>query len=485
MLDRDTMRNSLIEQEVLREVFELINEWRQVNSDPEAKVVERLLPEELRSRFDFSLPQQPGDYSQTLSTIKNYLHYAVKTGSPRYLNQLFGGQNFPAFLGEVITALTNTSMYTYEVAPVATLMELEVVNTMLGYTGWEQGEGAFMTGGSNSNMVAMLLARNEKFANSKHVGISGVKAPRVFVSERSHFSMVKAANTIGIGQDAVIKVPLDENGRMRGTALRKAILESLEHGEQPFFVASTAGTTETGSFDAIDEVAEVAAEFNLWHHVDGSWGGSLIMNSNYKSWFNGLEKADSFVWNPHKLMNIPLVCSVLLVHGREKMAEHIRSYDADYIYHENDTSAYDLGPASLQCGRRVDVLKLWLAWQFFGSEGYAARMEHLMNLASYTTRQIAADGELELMFPTQSLNINFRYRFESDKDRLNEHLRYELIRKGLAMVNYCRLDSGLSLRLVLLNPDLTTADVDRFLNDVKAVGREVNTAHRSSVETAS
>ncbi len=460
-------------EEVLSAIFDLINSWLTQSADPEVSVNNYRLPEQLSKELKLQIEESGIGDDELILEVKKYLNYSVKTAHPAYLNQLFGGFNFPAFIGEVITALTNTSMYTYEVAPVATLMELRLIDKMLGFTGWNSGTGAMMTGGSNTNMVAMLLARNTIFKGAKMEGITGLPKLSVFVSERSHFSMLKAANTVGIGQNSVVKVKLDEDGRMRGEALKEAIEDSLAKGFLPFMVCSTAGTTETGSFDAVDEIAEVAEKYELWHHVDGSWGGSVILSEKRKELIAGLERADSFSWNPHKLMNIPLICSVLLVKGEGVMREEIQSRDADYIYHENDTSAFDLGPSSLQCGRRVDSLKLWLAWKYYGDEGYARRIEHLFSLSEFATDLIQDSDELELMFPTQSLNVNFRFKTPVgiDPDRFNENLRYELLKKGLAMVNYCWLDNGLSIRLVLLNPDLTKQDVKRFFNLVLSEAR--------------
>jgi glutamate/tyrosine decarboxylase-like PLP-dependent enzyme len=461
------------QRDLLGEVFELMNQWIEESARPDTPVIQYHPPAELEKRLQLHIPPQGGGNEALLAEVRNYLKYAVRTSSPGYVNQLFGGFNFPAFVGELITALTNTSMYTYEVAPVATLMEMALIDKMLGYTGWNGGTGAMLTGGSNTNMVAMLLARNSIFKGAKEEGITALPKLAIMVSERSHFSMLKGANTIGIGQSGVVKVPLDDQGRMRGKALADAIEATLKKGMLPFMVCSTAGTTETGSFDALGEISEVALKHQLWHHVDGSWGGSIILSHARRNLFDGLELADSFSWNPHKLMNIPLICSALLVRHTHVMREEIQSHDADYIYHDNADAMWDLGPASLQCGRRVDSLKLWLAWKYYGDEGYAARIERLFELAQYATESIARRPALELMFPTQTLNVNFRYRTPEgvDPDAFNERVRYRLVHEGKAMVNYCRLDNGLSIRLVLLNPDLEEVDLDRLFDHFEATAQ--------------
>lgn len=469
------MKKQFSEEAILAEVFDMIIEWIKDGRNPDLPVINYQKPEELKKKLELFISPEGTDQEGLLNEIRKYLKYAVRTNHPGYLNQLFGGMNFPAFVGEIITSLTNTSMYTYEVAPAATLMENTLMEKMLSYTGWEFGSGSLLTGGSNTNMVAMLLARNTHFETAKMSGISTALKPAVLVSDRSHFSMLKAANTIGIGQNGIIKVRLDPNGRMRGEFARKAYHEAVDNGFHPFMICSTAGTTETGSFDAIDEISEMAEEFGLWHHVDGSWGGSAILSEKRRGLFKGLEHADSFSWNPHKLMNIPLICSALLVKGNNVMREEIQSYDSDYIYHSNPDSEYDLGPGSLQCGRRVDALKLWLAWKFYGDNGFVNRIEHLFDLAGYSTRFVEMNSDLELLFPTQSLNVNFRFKAPDgiDVNELNEMIRYKLIHSGKAMVNYCHLERGLSIRLVLLNPDLEKSDIQRFFNNFIHAGKEI------------
>lgn len=479
------MEQSSARKAVLSEILDRVDAWLEDSLSGAAPVIDFQRPEALKAKLNLRLTGEGGGTDALVAETEQYLRYAVRTAHPAYVNQLFGGFNLAAFVGEIVTAATNTSMYTYEVAPVATLMEMAVVDKMRTYTGWSTGTGSMMTGGSNTNLVAMLLARNSIFKGAKEEGISGLPKLAVFVSERAHFSMLKAANTTGIGAAGVVKVPVDENGRMRGTGLEAALKETIARGRMPFMVCSTAGTTETGSFDAIDEVSDFAERHELWHHVDGSWGGSMILSARHRSLFKGLDRADSFSWNPHKLMNIPLICSVLLVKDPNVMRSEIQSHDADYIYHENDTSDYDMGPASLQCGRRVDVLKLWMAWKYYGDDGYAARIDRLTELAAYATRRVENDDRFELTFPTQTLNVNFRSVAPegTDSDRFNENLRYRLIREGSAMVNYCRLDAGLSIRLILLNPDLSEADLDRFFDAVASAAEAERAALKSTAES--
>jgi glutamate/tyrosine decarboxylase-like PLP-dependent enzyme len=157
------------------------------------------------------------------------------------------------------------------------------------------------------------------------------------------------------------------------------------------------------------------------------------------------------------------------------MRKEIKTNDADYIYHDYDYSDWDTGPGSLSCGRRVDSLKLWLSWNYFGESGYKERVRKCMDLARYATSVVESSEYLELMFTTESLNVNFRFNSPeiSNLDEFNRQIRYKLIQSGRAMVNYCMLEDGLSIRLVLLNPDISENDLQLFFDRFLTVGKEL------------
>lgn len=478
ILSAHTKTIMIDDKQLLNKFLQLVADYKEQRIDGDSTVVNYQSPLEIRNKFDFTLGEGVQD-ENILNYVEDYLKYAVNTGSKQFFNQLYAGHNLPAFMGDVITSLTNGSMYTYEVAPVATMMEHELIQKMCTYAGFTNGEGTFVTGGSNSNMVAMVCARNVQFPESKKQGIWGLKKLTAFVSEQAHYSFGKAANAMSLGTDNIIKVKSDEYGKLIPEELEKEILASKQRGETPFFIAATAITTELGAMDPIDEMADIAEKYHIWFHVDGSWGGSVILSKKYQYLFKGIERANSFTWNPHKLMNIPLICSVLLINGKGTLKRSLDAKDTDYIFHDNDNARWDLGPASLQCGKHNDALKLWMAWKYYGDEGYEQGIDNVMDLAEYATNKIKASDEMELMAETQTLNINFRYNDGEieDLDAFNEEVRETLLRSGKSMVNYVILPNGLSIRLVLVNLQLTKADLDLFFENYLNTAREVKRKH--------
>jgi len=454
------------EPKLLSEAFEKLKNY--LRNSEKQPVVKFKSPSELKQLIDFPVKQAGVSEHEFLDLLDNFLDYSVKTGNKQFLNQLYAGFNLPAFIGEMFTALTNTSMYTYEVAPVATLVETEMIKLMTGYAGYTSGDGIFTSGGSNSNLLAMFSARNRVFPQGRFEGYERSLKLRAFVNEQAHYSFETAANVLGIGAKNVIKVKADQTGSLIPAELEKEIEASLARGEKPFFVAATCATTLLGAYDPLDAMAEICQKHNIWLHADGSFGGSILLSQKHRHLMQGIEKTDSFAWNPHKLMNIPLICSALLVKKRGSLQHNITDINTDYIFHDIDAME-DLGKKSIQCGRRVDAVKLWFAWKYFGLEGYQKRIDNLMEMAKYAEAKVLETPRLELLAPRRSFAVCFRYLPDNEQDinKYNLELREKLRKSGSSIVNYGYIGNTLAIRLITANGELVKADIDLFFKQLK------------------
>jgi glutamate/tyrosine decarboxylase-like PLP-dependent enzyme len=472
------------QKQVLGKLFEIIDGYLAENQNPDTPVVNYRDPQTLRDQMDFSVPEAGVSDSDLIELIEKYLKYSMRTGHPQFLNQLYQGFNLAGFSGEVVTALANTSMYTYEVAPVATLIEQALVEKMCGLIGYEEGDGIFLTGGSNANLNAVLAARNRADPSCRQDGLKGPLA--LFVSEKAHYSFEKAANVLGLGISAVVKVASDHDGRMVPAALERAIQTSIKGGRKPFFVGATAGTTVLGAFDPFPELAEIASRHGLWFHVDGALGGSALLSSRHRHLMAGAHLADSVAWNPHKTMGVPLVCSALLMKDRGVLEETTSCDHSNYLFHGEDS--YDLGKKSLQCGRRVDSLKLWLSWKYFGDAGYDARVTHLFALAEYAASVISADPRLELLAPVASVNVCFQYTSEGlspeETSSFTRRIRDHMLQSGRTAVNYATHNGRIAIRMAFINPDIGTEDVDRFFRNVHEAAGALKAAAPTSASAS-
>lgn len=444
-------------------VFDIINEY--LESEYVSETIPYVPPLEMENLFDFELGEGSNNLDSTLSDVRELLKYTPRTGSKVFFNQLFAGKDIVSLAGEMITTALNNSMYTYKVAGAQIFVENAVINKMLELAGFEGGEGTFVPGGSLSNMTATLAAINKINPEHRNSG-SGGKRYIAYTSEECHYSLKKNMGILGLGRDNMRYIEADDHGRMKADVLCREINEDLESGNIPFMVIATSGTTVRGAFDNIADIGEVAKSFDLWLHVDGAFGGSLLLNEKYSEYFTGLELADSMTWDPHKMMGAPLITSVVLFRESGTL-KSIYSEEADYLF-QTEADEYNPGNQSLQCGRRNDALKLWTAWKYYGDEGFSVRVDKQISLAQYASKVVNQSECFDLIFQPDSINVCFNYEGVDPSEICNE-----LDRQGLAKVGYGSSGGKTFIRLVTANPDLNTDDIDRLINNITMIGQEI------------
>ena len=444
-------------------------------SQRSGKFLDYRSPSELSEILDLERPAKTGDWQEIFHWVEKYLAYSVKTSHPAFVNRMWVGANLPSIVGEIVAAISNTSACTFESAPVSTLLEQYMIRQMLELVGFSTGEGQMTTGSSNANMIAMMMARNLTLDSVKQSGLFGQKKLFAFVGADAHYSMDKAANILGIGTEQLIKVPLNQYGEMEPKALELAIDRVQTNGGLPFFVAATAGTTVRGAYDPIESFLELRDKFGFWLHVDGAWGGATVLSTRLKKKFlPGLHGADSFTCDFHKMLGASLMCNILLINGRTHTLEAVLGAgDGSYLFRDEHTKEVeDLGAVSLQCGRRVDSLKWFLDWKFFGQEGLASRVEKYLELCEYAESWVNQSAELEMVVPRTSFNVCFRFKVSEDiSNDFNLNLRNRLYHEGTSLVGVAYINGRLAMRLLISNPVAEQADIDTFFNNLLEMGR--------------
>ncbi|RKP37257.1 pyridoxal phosphate-dependent transferase, partial [Dimargaris cristalligena] len=426
---------------------------------------------------------------------------SVRSWNPRFMDKLYATTNPIGVLSELLLGLLNGNCHVFHVSPVLSLIEMTTVRELGKLFGYQADRCGGITnpGGAMSNLVATVTARNIQFPHLKEQGLAGGPRLTLFVSEQSHYSFIKAAFATGIGSRQVISVPCDTKGRMRVDLLDGLVRASLDRGEQPFMVVATAGTTVLGAFDPIEAIATLAQTYNLWLHVDASWGGNLIFSRKRgPALLRGTYQADSITINPHKMLGVPLQCSFLLTREARALAQS-NTAEAHYLFHEpdgdQDANDYpvDLGESSLGCGRRPDALKMFLAWKYYGTDGFEARLDRALTNAQYLTGQLrkrSAQFRLVVEDPA-SLNVCFWYiplavRYDQleltdpteFRRRLGEATRSihrQLRQDGQIMIDYSPLmvDSVQLpdfFRAVVNPPNLTVVDLDFIVDEIERIG---------------
>ena len=416
---------------------------------------------ELGRGFDLAIPEQ-GQCGEAFRRLLEQVVFATpRTATRAFFNQLFGGRNWPATVADMLASFLNSSMYTFKVAGIHVLIEREVIGKMCAHVGFRDGDGAFAPGGSISNLVAMLLARNQKDAAIRDAGLSG-RAYRVYTSVQSHYSIIKNAGILGLGRENVRKIAVDDRGRMKPDAVREAIRADRDAGHAPLMINATAGTTVLGAYDPIRALADAAAETGVWLHVDGAWGGTALLSPEMRCLLAGCERADSFTWDAHKMMGVPLVASALLVREKGLLQDHLSEH-ASYLF-QTEEEELNPGMRSIQCGRRNDAFKVWAAWQCLGDAGYAARTDRLRELALYAADRVKAHAGMTLLMEPESMNVCFKVH-----GACSEALCEAMDQRGLAKIGYGRFGGESYIRFVSVDPDRTEADIDALLDELLRV----------------
>ncbi|XP_013398337.1 cysteine sulfinic acid decarboxylase [Lingula anatina] len=349
----------------------MIRECLEKGKSRDGKVVEFLQPGELQKEMQFPVGDMPESHDKLLELCEKAVRYSVKTGHPRFFNQLYAGVDPYSLAGSWITDALNTNSHTYEVAPVFLLAEHYLVQKMCSIVGYKDGDGLFNPGGTFSNLTAVHVARYQYNKQVKKTGLFGMPQMILFASDQAHYSISTAASFLGFGLDSVVMVKTDERGCMDPQDFQTKIQETKAKGDIPFFVQATAGSTVLGSFDDLNAVSAICQEHGVWLHLDAAWGGGVLLSKTYRHLMSGIEKCDSVAWNPHKMMGANLQCSVLLTKQKGLLLES-NANRAEYLFQPDkfyDTS-FDAGDKSIQCGRRADAFKLWLMWKAKGDKAF-------------------------------------------------------------------------------------------------------------------
>lgn len=429
----------------------------------------------MRRTLDIQLPLEGHGLNAVLDDLDTFIANSVKTHRSEFMNPLWGGLSLPAFAGEMIAAMTNNSMYTYELSPIGTVIEQTILRRMSEMVGFPDGFGTLTTGGSNGNMLGMLCAREHQMVGSTKTGFDGRKSV-IFVSAEAHYSVLMAANVIGIGHQNIIKVQCDGDGRMMPSRLEEEIAFARQEGLRPLCVVATAATTVRGAYDDLEALATIAHRENLWLHVDAAWGGTCLFSNEHRRLMDGIDKADSVCWDAHKMMGVPLICSAFLVKDPmvlRRLCDHTNV--AHYLFH-SDAELDDLGRYSLQCARRNDALKLWLEWRARGDAGWAKMVDTRMADADYLEQKINEHPSLEMVSTRMWTNVCFRFTTEDssmDLNDLNTEIRKRLIQEGTFMVSRSNIGDDVILRMVVVNQNVDRTTLDRFLERVVHHGEEI------------
>uniref|UniRef100_A0AAU3HZ17 Lysine decarboxylase DesA n=1 Tax=Streptomyces sp. NBC_01393 TaxID=2903851 RepID=A0AAU3HZ17_9ACTN len=424
-------------------------------------------------RIDLDKPLH--DTTAVLDELEEvYLQDAIYFHHPRYLAHLNCPVVIPAVLGEAVLSAVNSSLDTWDQSAGGTLIERKLIdwtNERIGLG--PAADGVFTSGGSQSNLQALLLAREEAKPGGEGWEGEETRADlgrlRIFASEVSHFSVKKSAKLLGLAPDAVVSIPVDHDKRMQTVALAHELERCRQDGLVPMAVVATAGTTDFGSIDPLPEIAELCSQFGAWMHVDAAYGCGLLTSLKNRDRIDGIERADSVTVDYHKSFFQPVSSSAVLV--RDATTLRHATYHAEYLnprrmVQERIPNQVD---KSLQTTRRFDALKLWMTLRVMGADGIGELFDEVCDLAAEGWKLLAADPRFDVVVQPSLSTLVFRYipaavTDPAEIDRANLYARKALFASGDAVVAGTKVGGRHYLKFTLLNPETTTDDIAAVLD---------------------
>lgn len=460
---------------VLKELTERIVKYTKDADSPEGKVGNLEDPHYLSEIFE--LRSECGEGLEgLLRSADLLLQHSVVTWHKAFLEKLYAGTNPVGVASDLLLSVLNTNSHVFTASPALTVIEKNISHRyakMFGFDGARAG-GLTFPGGSYSNLTSMHMARALLFPQTRTTGNAGAKLA-VFTSAHAHYSVEKAAILLGLGSDAVFKVAVKQTGEMDMDDLEHRVLQAKRAGWTPFYLNATAGSTVYGSFDDLERAASVTQREHMWLHVDGSWGGNVVFSSRYRYKLRGSSLAHSITVNPHKMLGVPCTCSFLLVPDTG-LFHRANSLSAPYLFHSSgdEDDNWDLADGTMGCGRRSDALKLYLGWQWYGTDGYGARIDRAFEMTQYLAKKVIDTPGFFLIseYPPPCLQTCFFYNPNGRLDReensnITRHVVKSLLAKSKFLIDFS-LDSeqGEFFRVVINAPTVTEELLDDLISSI-------------------
>jgi L-2,4-diaminobutyrate decarboxylase len=438
-------------------------------------------PEAMVPQWPADFPERPRDTLRELLArtldASNHLHH------PRYLGHQVTAPLPMAAVCELAMALLNNAMAVYEMGPVGTAMERNLVKWMAGRLGMapESADGVFTSGGYAGNLTALLAARQTMAGFDAWTdGLHGGPPLAFLVNEQSHYSVRRALQVMGLGEGGAVPVPVDARFRMMPEALPEALARGRAAGRKVVGVCAAACSTATGAFDPLNEIADFCAKNGLWMHVDGAHGASASLSAKYGGLLDGIGRADSVVWDAHKMLLMPALCTaVVFREGRNSF--HAFAQHASYLFagRRPEEEWYNGAVRTLECTKRMMSFPLYAALRVWGTGFFDDYVTRMFDLGRKFGEMARAERDFDLPVAPECNIVCFRWKPPGMEgaalDALQERIRERLIASGAFHLVQTRLPSGLHLRVTIINPLTRESDLAELLRAARAEGMKPST----------
>ncbi|MEL6589091.1 MAG: aminotransferase class I/II-fold pyridoxal phosphate-dependent enzyme [Bacteroidota bacterium] len=379
---------------------------------------------------------------------RNVQQVGLKPASGGYLAYIPGGGVFPSALGDYLAAVGNHYAGVYYGSPGAVRMENQLIRwtaQLLGYDP-ELAGGNLASGGSYATLIGIHTARSAKQIKAREI-----ENTVIYLSSQTHHAANKAIKVAGLSEAILREVPLDERFRMKPLALQQMIEEDIEAGNHPFMLIASLGTTDVGAVDPLDELADLAEEYNLWMHVDAAYGGYFALDPAHKALISGVERADSIVIDPHKSLFIALGTGILLVRNRQHLLDANRgsaAYLQDFV---EDPTEYSPAQLSPELTKHYRGLRMWLPLKLFGVAPFRAALQEKRLLALWAYQQLREIEGMEVPLEPQLTVVLFRYVGAASPNDFNRKMAAAIQKSGKVFLSTTSIDGQFYLRLAILH----------------------------------
>ena len=422
------------------------------------------------------LPEQGKGFDKVLEeTEKVIMPHLLRTWSTKYMPHLHSPALTETICSELIISCFNDSMDSWDQGPAATELEESMVRGLCNLYGFtnKDADGNFTSGGSQSNISALIAARD--WYCTKRFGwdvkMNGLppeyKKLRIYTSEISHFSMDKASHILGMGYAAVRKIPVDSKCRIDLQAFKRMVEEDVAAGLYPFCAVATLGTTDFGSIDDAKGMREICDKYGMHLHGDAAYGSGLMMSRTYRSRLFATAICDSVTVDFHKMFLLPISCSALLMRDGERLK--CFELHADYLNREEDEEDgyINLVGKSMQTTRRFDALKVFMAFQTRGVDGYTEMIDRCVGNAAYMYQTIKNDADFIAPVEPELSSVVFAL---AAGDEVNKKVRRALLNEGIVIGQTVK-DGKVMLKFTLLNPNLGHERIDEIVSRIRELGK--------------
>ena len=443
------------------------------------KIYENKSPAEIQKIFQIAEKNEGLNPEEVLNHLdKNLIKYSNFNPSPNYYGYITGSGNQIGILGEFLKGALNQNNLKWHSAPANTEIEkisVEWISKFIGYHN-KKSAGVFVSGGSVANLMNIAIMRKMKGSDSiREEGIYKNKIMRIYVSEESHSSIDKAMDMLGLGINNLIKIKVDKDFKLDTDLLKEKIIEDVNNNFLPIGVIGTAGTTNTGSIDPLNNIAKICEEFSLWFMVDAAYGGPAASLNSLKKKFEGLKKADSILINPHKWLFIPFEVACVIVKNKEHM-KNTFSIVPEYLQGGTDKEERDdLMNYSIQLSKDFKALKVWMTIKTFGYEKIKKSIKKDIQMAQYAYSIVEQDPLFTpLHYPDLSI---FCFKYNSNSLNVSDSLLNKKITEmievdGRVFLSGTKINTENVLRINCVNHRREKKDINFLFNVLKEIGEK-------------